>query len=113
MYQHEGPPVWDGDFMLLGTDPVTGRSVWARENEDGSWTCRTDYPVDDIIRANTEERNSTAGELFGDWRRVASVPLNAYYGELAEAQNQRDDKYIGKWLDDNSAFKTFEPRKAR
>lgn len=113
MIPAEGPPIWDGDFQLLGRDPESGKTVWVRFNDDGSTTMRSDYPVDDIIRVNKAEKSETAGQRFGDWRRIASVPLNVHFGQLAEAQSQRDDKYLDRWLDEHSAFRTFEAMKAR
>lgn len=108
----EGPPVWDGNFRLLGRDNETNKTVWICE--DGKTTTyRTDEPVDDIIRANHAEKSHYAGQRFGDWRKVASVPLHVHFAQLAEAQSQRDDKYLDRWLNEHSAFRTFEAMKAR
>jgi hypothetical protein len=97
----------DGDWRLVDYDFHLKRQVWRRENPDGSTTVRTDYAVDDILDANQQARSDAAGTKFGDWARVASIPLNVYHGEgLADAQEQLDGKYFDKWLSENSKFKT-------
>lgn len=90
----------DGEWTLFGHDPKRGRTVWSRQNPDGSTTYRTDYAVDDTIEANRDMRNAAASGWSGDWHRVASVPLNVFWDELAEASRQGDDHYISKWLND-------------
>jgi hypothetical protein len=96
----------DGDWTLVSADLKLGRQVWSRQNPDGSTTVRTDYHVDEVLDANQRAR-SDAPKRFGDWARIASIPLNEYYGKgLADAQAQQDGKYFDKYLSDNSKFKT-------
>lgn len=97
----------DGDWILVDSDLKMGRYVWRRQNPDGSTTFRTDYAMDQVIKENKALRNETQGQRYGDWRKIASVPLAKHYGELAAANQQHDDKYIDRWLSENSAFKTF------
>jgi hypothetical protein len=97
----------DGDWTLVSADLKLGRQVWSRQNPDGSTTVRTDYKVDEVLDANQAARSAAQGTRFGDWARVASIPLNVYYGNgLADAQEQLDGKYFDKWLSENSKFKT-------
>lgn len=99
----------DGDWELFNHDPYTGRTVW--QLFDGQAThFRTDYPVDNIIQDNAIAKAEMAGQRWGGGKRVASVPLNIYYNQLAEASRQDDDKYLSKWLNDgdHAAFRTFE-----
>ena len=97
----------DGNWTLFDYDIKTGRQVWRTTNEDGSETFRTDYPVQEILDENHDMRMASAGERYGDWRKIASVPLNLHFDQLAEAQSQRDDVFIDRWLREHDRFKTF------
>ena len=99
----------DGDWRLLSWDPVTGRTVWSLSTGDRT-VIRTDYPVDGLIRSNTDARNAAQPGWKGDWHRVASVPLNIYHEQLAEAERQGDDAHVRRWLNnsDNRAWRTKE-----
>lgn len=100
----------DGDWRLHDYDFQTGRSVWVRF--DGEETVfRVDTPVDNIIRDNEFTRNATSGNKFGEWVKVASIPLNhAYEQNLVRAHTEGDDKYVKRWLNDsdNRAWRSFE-----
>lgn len=102
----------DGDWSLWDYDFQTGRSVWKLTNADGSITFRTDYPVTSIIENNKSDLLDSAGQRWGEGRRVASIPLNIFHEQLAAAQDQQDDKFMSRWLNDsdNRAFRTFEGR---
>lgn len=101
--------IYDGPWRLFNHDPATGRTVWVL-TEGERTTFRTDYPVDAIINENAERRAASAGTKFGDMAHIASVPLNIYHEQLAEAQRVGDDKYISKYLNDsdNRAWRTRE-----
>lgn len=99
----------DGDWTLVDYDMQTGRSVW--HFFDGEKTHqRTDYPVDNIIKDNTAVRNEMSGANWGSGQRVASIPLNVYFDQLAAAQVEGDNKFVSRWLNDsdNAKFRTFE-----
>ena len=102
----------DGDWVLFDYDIQTGRQVWSLENGDGTTTYRTDYPVDPTIDENAAVRNMAAPGWKGDYHRIASIPLNIFHDQLAEASRQDDDKYISKFLNDsdNAAWRTKEGR---
>lgn len=91
----------DGDWTLFDSDIKLGRHVWVRTNEDGSRTFRTDYDVSATIDTNSAQRNLAQAGWAGDYHHVASVPLNVYWDQLAEASKQNDEKYISKWLNDS------------
>ena len=99
----------EGGWVLQSWDPASGRSVW-RYDDGQAVHYRTDYPMDGILRDNTAHRNDSAGQRFGEGKRVASIPLNIFYDQLEEAHSQGDDKYLSKWLNDsdNRGFRTFE-----
>ena len=100
--------VRDGDWSLYDYDIKTGRQVWVIHNDDGSMTFRTDYPVQPTIDENTAMRNLASNSWAGDYHKVASIPLNVYYDQLADAAKQDDMKYLSKWLNDsdNRAWRT-------
>lgn len=102
----------DGDWWLVDHDVKLGRTVWAHENGDGSTTYRTDYAVQPTVDLNTAQRNMARKDWAGDYHHVASIPLNVYWDQLAEASKQGDDKFISKWLNDgdNRAWRTKEGR---
>lgn len=100
--------VMDGDWSLFDYDVKTGRQVWVLHNDDGSMTFRTDYPVQATIDTNTAQRNLSQDNWAGDIHQIASIPLNVYYDQLAEATKQDDQAFISKWLNDsdNRAWRT-------
>lgn len=91
----------DGDWTLFDYDPKLKRQVWVRTNPDGSQTFRTDYEVQPTIDANTAMRNMASDGWKGDWHKIASIPLNVFHDQLAEASRQDDQRYISKWLNDS------------
>ena len=98
----------DGDWSLFDYDVQTGRQVWVIHNDDGTQTFRTDYPVEPTIDINTAQRNLAQPGWSGDYHQIASIPLNVYYDQLAQANQQNDQKHISKWLNDsdNRAWRT-------
>jgi hypothetical protein len=102
----------DGEWTLFDHDFKLKRTVWARQNPDGSTTFRTDYAVDDTIEANKTMRAEAPKGFAGDWHKVASIPLNVYYDRLHEAVQQDDMKAVSRFLNDsdNSAWRTKDGR---
>lgn len=102
----------DGDWVLFDHDFKLKRTVWARQNPDGSTTYRTDYHVDDTIEANAAMRNAASKGWKGDWHKVASIPLNVFHDQLAEASRQDDRKFISRFLNDsdNAKWRSKEGR---
>lgn len=100
----------DGDWVLFDYNVKTGRQTWSLTHGDGSVTYRTDYPAEPTVDANTAMRNMLDPGWKGDYHKVASIPLNVYWDQLAEANAQGDDRYISKWLNDsdNQAWRTKE-----
>lgn len=98
----------DGDWVLFDYDAKTGRQVWSMENPDGSTTFRTDYPVQPTVDINTAQRNLSRADWVGDYHQIASIPLNVYHEQVAEAAKQDDQKFLSKWLNDgdNAAWRT-------
>lgn len=102
----------DGDWWLVDHDAKLGRTIWARDNGDGTTTHRTDYTVDPLIEQNTAQRNMAQKGWAGDYHHIASIPLNVFHDKLAEASKQGDDAYLSRWLNDsdNLAWRTKNGR---
>ena len=101
----------ENGFELFSHDEKLGRTVW--KYFDGEKTVfRTDYRTEHIVKDNKAALLDSHGQRWGGGKRVASIPLNIYFEQLAEAQAQSDDKYMAKWLNDseNAAFRTFGGR---
>lgn len=99
----------DGDWTLIDWDPTTGRTVW--HMFDGAKTVvRTDYPVAATVAQNELIRKEAGKAWTGDWHHIASVPLNIYHDQIAEADRQGDSKFLSRWLNDsdNRAWRTKE-----
>lgn len=102
--------VKDGDWTLFDYDIQTGRQVWTIQNGDGSTTFRTDYPAEATMDINQAQRNLAQPGWKGDYHQVASIPLNVYHDQLAQAAKEGDEKYMSRWLNDsdNRAWRTKE-----
>ncbi len=98
----------DGDWILWEYKPELGRQVWYKMEPDGGTTWRTDYEVQPTVDINTAQRNLAQDNWKGDYHHVASVPLNIFHEQLAEATQQDDNAYLSKWLNDsdNRAWRT-------
>lgn len=102
----------DGDWLLFDHDVKLGRTIWRRDNGDGTETWRTDYAVDDSVSVNTAQRNMAAAGWKGDYHHVSSISPGVYWDKLHEAVQQGDDKYVSRWLNDgdNRAWRTKDGR---
>lgn len=101
----------ENGFMLFDHDFATGRTVWCKENGDGTTTWRTDYPVDQIVKQNAEQRSVASTNWKGDYHHIASIPVGMVHeGDLGQAAKEQDDKWLSRWLNDsdNRAFRTKE-----
>ncbi len=103
--------ITDGNWELLSHDEALGRTVW-RMYDGEKVHYRTDYRVEKIIEDNKRHLLDSAGKPWGDWQRVASVPLNTFYDQLAPAVEQDDQKHISKFLN-NSDFAKFRTKEGR
>ncbi len=95
-------------WELLASDRETCRSIWICREAD-LIHYKVVYCADDIVDCNRADYNASFGSRWGNGKIIASVPLNIYYEQLAAANNQGDDRFLSKWLNDvdNQAFRTF------
>jgi hypothetical protein len=96
------------DWELFSFDPDMGRSVWVRDNGDGTKEWRTTYDVADTVNINSGQRNIAQAGWRGDYHHVASIPMGVYWDQVHEAVRQHDERYLSKWLNssDNRAWRT-------
>lgn len=88
-------------FKLFDWNAQMGRSVWVKHNADGTTTVRTDTIADNTQEINRRAEAESHGKRFGEWRHVASVPLNHdYNSNLARAFSEGDDKWVNRWMND-------------
>lgn len=83
-------------------DPEIGRTVWLVFDDKGALKgAHVEQEVDAILAANAEAEKATHGVRFGDWNRVASVPLTMLEKTgLDVAIDMEDSKYLSKVLND-------------
>jgi hypothetical protein len=66
------------------------------------------YDAAPFIEAAHEERILTAGDRWGDGRKVGTIPM-AVYGEVMKIKgNVERQAYVINWLKANPAFVTFD-----
>lgn len=66
------------------------------------------FDAEPIVEACKAERNETAGERWGEMRKVGSIPMAVYTKLLSIADQQERKKYLRRWLLENPAFITFD-----
>lgn len=100
----------DLKWMLLEDDGEIRRKVWLGYDDKGNFrAAHVVQEVDDILDANAEAEKATHGQRFGDFRRVASLPVTAFeqlgIGDAVDAQDRR---YLSKILNssDYAKFRT-------
>lgn len=99
-------------WELLDTDLSQGRYTYGYFDEGRLKAIRVDVPTTALERLafeNGEAEKATHGQRFGDWNRIASVPLPLMDQlGLDTAVQMGDDKYVSKVLNDpdNSKFRT-------
>jgi hypothetical protein len=90
----------DGGWTLFDHDPELGRTIW-HVHQDGMDHFRIDYDATKIIEQNKAEFNAAPRDWKGDWHKVASMPHNVLHGSgFEEANQQRDKKWISRFLND-------------
>lgn len=93
--------------VFFDYDPEIKRTVWLVFNERGELRgAHVEQDVDAILEANAEAEKATHGARFGDYNRVASVPLTFMEKSgLGDAIDGRDQRYISKVLNDSDNAK--------
>jgi len=82
--------------------------TWHYDAEKDEATIQTQQDVTAIIEENKQEFNAVDERArWGEWTRVASIPLSLYYQLKAEGKLE-DQEYMKRWLNDsnNQFFRT-------
>jgi hypothetical protein len=69
---------------------------------------RRTFDAEPYLQAAQEDRTATAGQRWGEMRKVGSIPM-AVYAEVLKIQDQRErQKYVLGWLRQNPAMVSFD-----
>ena len=97
------------DKKLFDVNPDLGITrIWHYDDEKDEATIQTQQDVTAIIEENKDEFNQVDERArWGEWSRVASIPLSLYYQMKAEGKID-DQEYMKRWLNDsaNQFFRT-------
>lgn len=69
---------------------------------------KTSFDAQPLIEEAKAMRNATAGERWGDMRRVATIPMAIYAKAIQIKDNRERQKYLRTYLQQNPAFVTFD-----
>jgi hypothetical protein len=92
---------------VFGVDPLSGiTSFWHYDEATDTALIEKRQDVSDIVEANKSEFNEDHGR-YGEWAKVASIPLSVYY-DLKAKGIVDDPVAMKRWLNDadNRAFRT-------
>lgn len=89
-------------------DPEIGRTVWLIFDDQGvPRGAHVEQEADAIFEANAQAMRASEGAgRFGDYNRIASIPLTLYEKTgIGDAVAAKDRKYISKVLNDSDLSK--------
>lgn len=89
-----------------GTDAY-GTTTTLHIEQDALITQKT-YDATPILEQCHAERNATAGERWGEMRKVGTMPMAEYAKAMAIRDNAARRKYIKNWLLANPYFLSFD-----
>jgi len=102
---------------VIHANPESGLKQTFHMDDEGNITLENQQHVDHLLKACEEERQETAGQKWGEMRRVARIPIVELQkliplGILDKQMRIVDHKRFHAWLNDgaNSKFRTFEGR---
>lgn len=96
---------------VIDHDPTTGIShVLYHDESDGVSRYVAEQATDFLTDFNRKQANE-AGKRFGEWAKVASLPMTLYL-KLKQEGVLDDPKALKRWLNDpdNRYFRTHEGR---
>ena len=98
------------DGEVIYHDPVSGVKHTKYRIDDQTYAIKKEYPAtQQLLDANADDRSHSFGTRWGDGRIIARLPPHLLHDEqngLRAAIVNHDEKYITKYLNENSAFKT-------
>lgn len=66
------------------------------------------FDAEPFLEAAHAERVATAGERWGEMRKVGTIPMAVYAHAMTIKDQEERRKYILKWLRENPAMVSFE-----
>lgn len=97
------------DNKIFDVNPELGITrTWHYNDETDEATIQTQQDVTAIVEENKNEFNQVDERAkWGEFSRVASIPLSLYY-ELKKEGKLEDQAYMKRWLNDpeNRHFRT-------
>ena len=88
-------------------DPVTGiKRTFHWDDTADEFLIQTEQPTAEIVETNKQAYND-APDRWGEWTRVASIPLSIYF-DLKKKGIADDEAALKRWLNDpsNRFFRT-------
>lgn len=106
-YEEPLDPANPGDWVLITDTPWL--RYWEKEQADGMVLTRTEWKsTQALVEHNKTLLNENAGKRWGDGQVTARVPMNEYFASgYAEANKQRDYKWMNRFLRARPEFKIF------
>ncbi|SDP08539.1 hypothetical protein [Phyllobacterium sp. OV277] len=92
---------------VIEDDPVRGfRRIWFDIDDDYGVVKTEYYATNELLDKNAAER--AENQKWGEFGKVASIPLNILYRDLLPAIRSGDDAFIQRWLQnsDNAKWRT-------
>jgi len=77
------------------------------ESEGDTQRITTHQNVDAILEDAAEQRAATSGQKYGEFRKVAVMPMSVV-GQAMREGWLYDQNKVRQWVRDNPAFKTFD-----
>ena len=102
-----------GGWKFFSYDPDTDSTINYQVLDDGRWAFQIVQHVDKIIASNVDAEKATMNRRFGDWNRMASVPVRLVEKTgIDTAVSMQDKKFIGKFFNDpdNAKLRTSRGR---
>lgn len=93
-------------FKLTEYDPFTGIQTTVHRTENKVVIQKTE-DVEPLLDACAAERAATAGQRWGEMRKVGSIPMSVV-AKFMRQDGGFDAKRCVEWLKDNPAFITFD-----
>ncbi len=91
---------------VIKQNRVTGTTTFY-ESADDMHRATTTQNVDDILEHAKDMRRETQGERYGEFRKVAVIPM-AVIGQAMREGWLFDQEKVRQWVRDNPAFKTYD-----
>jgi len=88
-------------------DATTGISHVFHLESDGTATITAEQDFAPTIELNKQEYNHAGNDRFGEWNKIASIPLTIYNG-MVQSGMINDQAALRRWLNssDNRHFRT-------